>query len=74
MSGYWGIGITKTVCPYYIRESEKMISCESEYEGVVACKKFTTEKAKIEYQKKHCFENCARCNQAALTERKYTGI
>ena len=28
MAGYYGPGIYRTECAYYIRESEKMITCE----------------------------------------------
>lgn len=64
MVNYYGPGIVNTDCPYYKRESRLTITCEGTYKGTENCLKFETEEKKIEFQKKHCFEDCERCVNA----------
>lgn len=72
MPGYWGPGITQTDCAYYIREREKMITCEGSEEGTLIGTRFRSEKEKIEFQRKHCFKNCSRCKNAEYLDKKYS--
>lgn len=71
MPGYWGPGIVNTDCPYYIRESEKMITCEGVEDGTLIGTRFDSEPQKIEYQRRHCFEKCERCKHAENLDKKY---
>ena len=40
MAGYYGPGIYRTECAYYIRESEKMITCEGLEEHTICGTRF----------------------------------
>ncbi len=61
---YWGVGVTRTDCPFYIRESELQICCEGEEKNHVCKKEFATKEEKLDYQKHHCFLGCPRCSHA----------
>ena len=54
MAGYYGPGIYRTECAYYIRESEKMITCEGLEEHTICGTRFRTEQDKFDFQEKHC--------------------
>lgn len=64
--GFWGIGVTATTCPFYIRESEKEITCEGADMGTKCSKKFNSRKDKENFQKHHCFTGCDRCHNAKI--------
>lgn len=71
MSGYYGPGMYKTKCGYYIRESEKMITCEGYENNTICGTRFDSEKEKFEFQEKHCYENGKRCKHAEMLDGKY---
>lgn len=50
MAGYYGPGIYRTECAYYIRESEKMITCEGLEEHTICGTRFRTEQDKFDFQ------------------------
>lgn len=71
MSGYYGPGIYKTECGYYLRESEKMITCEGFEDNTLCSTRFNSEKDKFEFQKKHCYKGVERCRHAKMLDEQY---
>jgi len=67
---YWGIGVVNTDCPFYLRESEKTITCEGVEEETMAKKEFKDRSQKEAFQKTYCFAGCKRCaNAEAILKR-----
>lgn len=62
------------ICPYYLRESERSITCEGLREGMVIKSLFGSEQEKSEYQRDMCvhYEYHRRCPLAGAILKKYT--
>ncbi len=56
---------------YYIRESEKMITCEGLEEHTICGTRFRTEQDKFDFQEKHCYKNCERCKHGKMLDESY---
>lgn len=54
-------GSRHTKCPYYIREAELSITCESVYNQVNSVLKFDTKGKKEKFQKEHCYKYPNQC-------------
>ena len=63
----------KTICPFYIREARKSITCEGLIDGTDGMMRFDDEAAKQRYQEEHC--ECAdyfsRCRVAEALHKRY---
>lgn len=66
-----GNAITNTLCPYYIRDSLKQITCEGVVSGSKMSIKFDNESEKIEYQRQHCFTYPNECMICKGLDAKY---
>ena len=68
-------GGANTICPFYIKEAKKSITCEGLIDGVDCLMRFTDEGAKIAFQAENCERGdyFARCPQAVALEEKYEG-
>ena len=65
-------GSTHTVCPFFIREYSKSVSCEGLSERDEIIYKFGSEPAKNAHQRKYCFGyNFTRCPIAKVIFDKY---
>ena len=65
-------GGADTVCPFYLREDAKSISCESFGLASVMTMKFKKTEEKRAWQSQYCFLfSYGRCPIAAAIERKY---
>ncbi len=65
-------GGANTICPYYIKEAEKSITCESTIEGAANMLRFVTRELKEEYQHDFCECFCYRgCPVAQLMEERF---
>ena len=71
MAGYYGPGIYRTECAYYIRESEKMITCDGLEEHTICGTRFRTEQDKFDFQENHCYKNCERCKHGKMLDESY---
>lgn len=64
---------TKTVCPFYLKEAQKSITCEGLIDGTCNMTRFNSEDEKTQYQSANCemynYTNC--CKLAAALEKKY---
>ena len=58
---YWGIGVVNTDCPFYLRESERTVTCEGIVPETTIKVEFHTRKQKENFQKTYCFAGCSRC-------------
>ena len=61
----------RSECAYYIRESEKMITCEGLEEHTICGTRFRTEQDKFDFQEKHCYKNCERCKHGKMLDESY---
>lgn len=66
-----GNAITNTLCPYYIRDSQKQITCEGVVAGAETSMKFESEERKLEYQKQYCFLYPNECMICKGLDAKY---
>ena len=69
-------GALKTECPYYIKDKNNYITCESPIDGVQIIHKFQSKEAKHEHQKRYCFsvKLCASCpNSKSVTDKNREG-
>ena len=65
-------GGANTICPFYIKEAEKSITCESTIEGAANMLRFMTRELKEEYQHDFCECFCYRgCPVAQLMEERF---
>lgn len=66
-------GGTRTICPFYLKEAQKSITCEGLIEGTSNMTRFDTEEEKLQYQSANCemynYANC--CKLAAALAKKY---
>lgn len=62
--GYYNTSMRYIDCPYYIRESEKEMTCQGTEEGTLTAHKFESEERKVLFQKDHCRYACERCHVA----------
>jgi len=64
---------TKTVCPFYIREAQKSITCEGIIPGTCGMTRFDSASEKLAYQAVNCesYDYTARCCLAAVLMEKY---
>ena len=69
--GYYNVHMRYINCIYYIRESEKEMTCQSAEEGILSAKKFESEAKKVEYQREHCRYNCKRCHDAEQIKKLF---
>ena len=60
-SKYYKQGTTKAVCPYFIREGVRTITCEGFTNDAKSVQCFRTPAQKLEYQREHCFCFNAEC-------------
>jgi len=67
--GYYKPSMALIDCKYYIRESEKEMTCQDVEEGVLSAKRFDNEERKVLYQKSHCRNGCERCHIAIEIEK-----
>jgi ribosome-binding protein aMBF1 (putative translation factor) len=44
----------RTICPYYIKEAEKSITCEGLIPHTVTMVRFASQREKVLHQRKHC--------------------
>lgn len=65
-------GGASVICPFYIREKDKSISCESHI-GDSNLTRFSSPEAKVTWQKYACCRKdyAARCEYARLMQEKY---
>lgn len=61
------------LCPFYIRESQKSMTCEGFLtEESFTTTKFETEAQKFAYQRVYCWrENWSKCVLAVMLNKKY---
>jgi len=45
-----------TVCPFYVREADKSISCEGVIDGTVTMTRFASTEVKVRFQEAACFQ------------------
>lgn len=66
---------TKTVCPFYIKEALKSITCEGLTAGTDNMTRFMSSEDKLCYQEQHCemYDSENHCPLAAALMRKYEG-
>ena len=58
---YWGKHTSKIRCQYYIRESEKEITCMGYEPETLYATKFNSHDEKVRFQEKHCLGGCEKC-------------
>lgn len=63
------------ICPYYIRESERSVTCEGLREGMVVKSVFCSEQQKSDYQREMCvhYDYAELCPLARALFFKYSG-
>lgn len=64
---------SKTICPFYLKEARKSITCEGLTEGTTNMTRFASEEEKHSFQAANCeMYNFGRfCPMAAAIMRKY---
>lgn len=66
---------TKTICPFYVREALKSITCEGIIPGTCSMTRFESVEEKLAYQAANCekygYATC--CRLAAALMEKYRG-
>ena len=65
---YWGTHTSKVRCRYYIRESEKEITCMGLEPETLYSTKFNSKEEKTLFQEKHCLPGCNRCSIFKILE------
>ena len=58
---YYMQGLTKAVCPYFIRESTRTITCEGFVNDAKSTLSFMTPTQKLDFQREHCFCYDSEC-------------
>ncbi len=66
---YYMQGVTRAVCPYFIRESARTITCEGFVNDAKSTLSFQTPSKKLDFQKMHCFCYESEC---AVREKNNT--
>lgn len=61
------------MCPYYLKEGEKTITCEG-YMCTEIVRKFGNYTEKEDYQRKHCFFYPNECMLASANDLKYENV
>lgn len=63
------------VCPYYLRETPKSISCEG-FAGDACLVRFACTRDKVEWAAAHCerMDYAVRCPYARMMEAKYRDV
>lgn len=63
----------RTICPFYIKEAKKSITCEGITDSVTSVTRFGSYEEKRSYQHQNCERNdyAACCELAAALCRKY---
>ena len=65
-------GASKSICPYFLREYNKSITCEGLCGKDEFMHRFVSTKDKCDYQKKYCFRyDYSRCPLAKILDGKY---
>lgn len=59
--------VTRIVCPYFVREAEKSITCEGIIQGTLDTRRFSTKKDK-ERHEDMCCTSAAACNLCIVAE------
>lgn len=66
-------GGTETVCPYYVREANKSITCEGMVAGTLTQHRFDSEAEMLSFQARYCCTTTySRCPLASSLSEKYT--
>lgn len=58
---YYMKGVTMAVCPYFIRESARTVTCEGFVNNAKSTLSFQTPTQKLDFQKDHCFCYDSEC-------------
>ena len=67
-------GGVNVICPFYVKEAEKSVSCEGFYEGNTLMMRFPSKESKLEFMKKRCeTKDYSSCMLAAALIKKYEG-
>lgn len=65
-------GGTNTICPYYVREANKSITCEGTVSGTLSQHRFDSEQEMLQFQTQFCCTRTySRCPHAASLNEKY---
>ena len=66
-------GGVNVLCPFYVREADKSISCEGFYDNNTLMTKFPSKDSKREFMARKCENAYQSCMLARALIRKYEG-